>query len=115
MFCLERALRALGERAEPRLVDGYALGASAPVHEQIIHGDATSATIAAASIVGKVARDRLMARLGERYPGYGFERHAGYGTKEHMAAIAKLGPTRQHRLSFNVRCFEEFRARPRNG
>jgi ribonuclease HII len=76
--CLERALRALGEWVELRLVDGrLALGAGAPAHELIVHGDATSATIAAASIVAKVARDRLMARLGARYPGYGFERHAG--------------------------------------
>jgi ribonuclease HII len=106
--CLERALRALGERAELRLVDGrLALGAGAPVHELIVRGDATSATIAAASIVAKVARDRIMARLGGRYPGYGFERHAGYGTPEHMAAGAKLGPTPQHRLSFNARCFAE--------
>jgi ribonuclease HII len=101
--CLERALRALGERAELRLVDGrLALGAGAPVHELIVRGDATSATIAAASIVAKVARDRLMARLGERYPGYGFERNAGYWTPEHMVAVAKLGPTPEHRLSFNA-------------
>ena len=102
--CLERALRALGERAELRLVDGrLALSAGAPVHERIVSGDATSATIAAASIVAKVARDRLMARLGKRYPGYGFERNAGYWTKEHIVAIAKLGPTPEHRLSFNTR------------
>src|SRR5215203_4174732 len=106
--CLERALRALGESAELRLVDGrLELGAEAPVHELIVRGDATSATIAAASIVAKVARDRLMARLGERYPGYGFERNAGYGTPEHEVAVAKLGPTREHRLSFNARCFAE--------
>jgi ribonuclease HII len=104
--CLEGALRAVGERAELRLVDGrLALGAGAPVHELIVRGDATSATIAAASIVAKVARDRLMARLGERYPGYGFESHAGYGTTEHMVGVAKLGPTPEHRLSFNARCF----------
>jgi ribonuclease HII len=78
LACLEQALRAVGERAELRFVDGYTLGAGAPVHERIIRGDATSATIAAASIVAKAARDRLMARLGERYPGYGFERHRGY-------------------------------------
>jgi ribonuclease HII len=104
--CLERALRALGERAELCLVDGDGrrpLGASAPVHEWIPQGDGTSATIAAASIVAKVARDRLMARLGERYPGYGFERNAGYWTTEHMVALAKLGPTPHHRLSFNTR------------
>jgi ribonuclease HII len=102
--CLERALRALGERAELRLVDGrLELSAEAPVHELIVRGDATSATIAAASIVAKVARDRLMARLGERYPGYGFEQNAGYWRPEHVVAIRKLGPTPEHRLSFNVR------------
>jgi ribonuclease HII len=102
--CLERALYALGERAELRLVDGrLAHGAGAPVHERIVRGDATSATIAAASIVAKAARDRLMARLGKRYPGYGFERNAGYWTTEHMVALAKLGPTPHHRLSFNTR------------
>ena len=77
------------------------------MHERIVRGDATSATVAAASIVAKVARDRLMARLGERNPGYGFERHKGYRTKEHRAALAKLGPTREHRLSFNPRGFAE--------
>jgi ribonuclease HII len=92
--CLERALRALGERAELRLVDGrLALGAGAAVHELIVRGDRSSATIAAASTVAKVARDRLMARLGERYPGYGFERNAGYWTPEHVVAVGKLGPT----------------------
>jgi len=110
--CLERALRAVGERAELRLVDGgIALGAEAPAHERIIRGDATSATIAAASIVAKVARDRVMARLGERYPGYGFERHKGYGTKVHSAAVLQLGPMSEHRLSFNARCFAEHAAR----
>ena len=71
-------------------------------HELIEHGDATSATIAAASIVAKVARDRLMARLGERYPGYGFESHAGYRTKEHALAVEKLGLTPVHRSSFKA-------------
>lgn len=102
LVCLERALRGVGERAELRLVDGYTLGASAPPHEQIVSGDATSATIAAASIVAKVARDRLMARLGERYPGYGFESHAGYRTKEHALAVEKLGLTPVHRSSFKA-------------
>ena len=111
--CLGRALRALGERAELRLVDGcLALGAGAPAHELIVRGDATSATIAAASIVAKVARDRFMARLGKRYPGYGFERNAGYWRPEHVAAIQELGRTPQHRKSFNVRCLAEAVAAP---
>ena len=54
--------------------------------------------------------DRLLARLGERHPGYGFERNAGYGTPEHRAAIVKLGPTCEHRTSFKARCFAEWRA-----
>jgi hypothetical protein len=57
--------------------------------------------------VAKVARDRLMARLGERYPGYGFERNAGYWTPEPLVAVEKLGPTPEHRRSFNARCFAE--------
>jgi ribonuclease HII len=102
LACVERVLRALGERVELRLVDGdLVLGAEAPVHETIVRGDATSATIAAASIVAKVTRDRVMARLDERHPGYGFEGHKGYGTKEHKVAVAKLGPSPVHRLSFN--------------
>jgi ribonuclease HII len=106
--CLERALRALGERAELGLVDGrLALGAEAPAHELIVRGDATSATIAAASIVAKVARDLLMARLGERYPGYGFQRNAGYWTPEHVVAVRKLGPTPEHRRSFTAHGFAE--------
>ena len=107
LACLEQALRAVGERAELRFVDGYALGDGAPLHERIVRGDATSATVGAASIVAKVARDRLMSRLGERYPGYGFESHKGYRTKEHRAALAKLGPTPEHRMSFNPRGFAE--------
>jgi ribonuclease HII len=101
LACMEQALRLVGERADLRLVDGYTLGDVAPVHERIVRGDATSATIAAASVVAKVARDRLMARLADRYPGYGFERHKGYRTKEHRAALATLGPSSVHRMSFN--------------
>jgi ribonuclease HII len=100
--CLEGALRAVGERADLCLVDGngrLALGSGLPAHEWIVRGDGTSATIAAASIVAKVACDRLMARLGESYEGYGFTRHCGYGTKEHRAALLRLGPSPVHRLS----------------
>jgi ribonuclease HII len=105
LACLERALRALGKRVQLRFVDGYPLGPGAPVHEFIVRGDATSSTVAAASIVAKVARDRLMARLGKRYPGYGFERHKGYGTEVHREAVAKLGRTPEHRLGYNARRF----------
>jgi ribonuclease HII len=66
----------------------------------IIGGDASHAAIAAASILAKVARDRAMIALGREYPGYGFERHMGYGTAEHLAALARLGPTPHHRMRF---------------
>jgi len=62
--------------------------------------DAESLSVAAASIVAKVTRDRLMVLLDERYPGYGFARHKGYGTAAHRAALVDLGPTRIHRMSY---------------
>ena len=63
-------------------------------------GDALVLSIAAASIVAKVTRDRLMRRIGAMHPGYGFERHMGYGVPEHVAALRALGPTIHHRRSF---------------
>lgn len=71
-----------------------------PVGECLIKGDAQSATIATASILAKVTRDRLMESLAQKYPGYGWERNAGYGTAEHLAALQTLGPTPYHRRSF---------------
>ncbi len=68
--------------------------------EAVIRGDGLVLSIAAASIVAKVTRDRLMARLGLAHPGYGFERHMGYSVPEHFAALARLGPTVHHRKSF---------------
>ena len=68
--------------------------------EAVISGDAIIASIAAASIVAKVTRDRLMTRLGLIYPGYGFEQHKGYSVPEHFSALARLGPTVHHRRSF---------------
>ncbi len=64
------------------------------------HGDALSLSIAAASIIAKVTRDRWMVEQEATYPGYGFARHKGYGTADHRAALARLGPCAQHRLSF---------------
>ncbi len=68
--------------------------------QAVVSGDALVASIAAASIVAKVTRDRLMIRLGLAHPGYGFERHMGYSVPEHFAALARLGPTIHHRRSF---------------
>ena len=66
----------------------------------IIKGDATAYSIAAASIVAKVTRDREMKELDRLYPGYGFAKNKGYGTKEHIEALKKMGPTPVHRRSF---------------
>jgi ribonuclease HII len=68
--------------------------------EAVIAGDALVTSIAAASIVAKVTRDRLMAQLGAAHPGYGFERHMGYSVPEHVKALNRLGPTVHHRRSF---------------
>jgi ribonuclease HII len=70
----------------------------------IVRGDACVPQIAAASIVAKVTRDRLMVRLAAHFPGYGWERNVGYGTAEHLEAIARLGPTPHHRLSYSPLC-----------
>jgi ribonuclease HII len=82
------------------LVDGLALPSLPCPGEAIVKGDARSLSIAAASIVAKVTRDGLMRRLAEEYPGYGFETNAGYGSPRHLAALAALGPTPYHRMSF---------------
>jgi ribonuclease HII len=66
----------------------------------IVKGDSKCLSIAAASIIAKVTRDRMMMEFARHYPGYGFERHKGYGTPEHQAAIKKLGVTALHRRSF---------------
>jgi len=68
--------------------------------ECVVKGDSRSLSIAAASIVAKVTRDRIMVALDERYPGYGWEHNAGYGTREHQNALARLGVTPEHRRSF---------------
>lgn len=72
----------------------------------ILHGDAASYMIAAASIVAKVHRDRLMVRMDEIYPGYGFARHKGYGTADHIRALRQMGPCPQHRRSFIKKILE---------
>jgi len=68
--------------------------------EAVVSGDALVLSIAAASIVAKVTRDRLMKRVGIAHPGYGFERHMGYSVPEHFAALQTLGPCEHHRRSF---------------
>ena len=98
---MARALGALAVRPDYALIDGrdVPLGLAHPARA-LIGGDALSLSIAAASIVAKVARDRLMTRLDAHFPGYGFAAHAGYGTLAHRKALTALGPCPAHRQSF---------------
>lgn len=83
------------------LIDGNKMprGLCCPA-ETVVKGDARSLSIAAASVIAKVTRDRIMLDLAARYPGYGWERNAGYGTAEHLTALAALGATPAHRKTF---------------
>lgn len=103
---LGRCLAALAPPAEVCLVDGFRLGERAPEHTALVDGDQRSAAIAAASIVAKVNRDRLMRRFDALYPGFGFASHVGYITPQHAEAVRGLGPSQLHRLSFRARCYE---------
>ena len=100
LLAMRRAVAALGAPPAAALVDGRQdPGLDCPV-ETVIKGDGRSLSIAAASIVAKVTRDREMAALAVRHPGYGWERNQGYGTAEHQRALATLGPCAEHRRSF---------------
>ena len=100
LWALARAVAALPVRPQLVFVDGRDRIEVACECQAVISGDAIIASIAAASIVAKVTRDRLMIRLGLHYPGYGFENHKGYSVPEHFEALARLGPTIHHRRSF---------------
>lgn len=94
------ALQGLTVQADAVLTDAVPLPGITIPQQALIKGDSLSASIAAASIVAKVERDAIMSRLEETYPGYGFGAHKGYGTAEHLAALYRLGPTPEHRRSF---------------
>jgi ribonuclease HII len=102
---LRAVLTDLAPRAERCLVDGFRLGPLAPTHSAVVDGDTKSAAIAAASIIAKVTRDRIMRRLDALYPRYGFSRHVGYITPNHSAAVRAHGPCEQHRLSYAAKCY----------
>ncbi len=99
-LAMRTALRALPRPAQFALVDGLALRDPGTPHEPIIHGDACCLSIAAASIVAKVERDRIMSDYDRAYPRYGFARNKGYGTPQHLRALAAFGPCELHRRSF---------------
>lgn len=99
-LAMERAVTALGIVPDMALVDGNrAPTLSCPVRT-VVKGDSISLSIAAASIVAKVTRDRIMARLAVRYPEFGWERNAGYGTAQHRAALERVGVTPHHRKTY---------------
>ena len=98
---MERAVDSLGIKPDFALIDGNRLPKSFPCPaEAVIKGDGLSLSIAAASIVAKVTRDRMMAELDQQYPGYGWGSNAGYGTKAHQEGLKTLGITPEHRKSY---------------
>lgn len=98
---MSMALRNLGLTLDCLLIDALVLPGVEQPQRAVIHGDALVLSIAAASIIAKVSRDRLMLALDKRQPGYGFAAHKGYGTSAHRAALERLGPCTAHRLSFS--------------
>lgn len=98
-LAMRRAVEAMDPQPDHLLID--AIRIDTRLQQFIIeHGDAISISIAAASVVAKVYRDAQMQEADERYPAYGFRRHMGYGTAAHLAALAELGPSPIHRMSF---------------
>ena len=99
-LAMNRAISGLGIEPELALIDGNRSTGIKTNNICVVKGDARCADIAAASILAKVSRDRLMRELDKTYPQYGFARHKGYGTKLHYEALRKYGPSPIHRLSF---------------
>lgn len=98
-LAMNRAIKEIKTKPELVLIDAVKLDTDIQT-QSIIHGDALSYEIAAASILAKVHRDKIMKDLAQKYPEYGFERNKGYGTKEHIEALKKYGPTPYHRKTF---------------
>jgi ribonuclease HII len=97
---LGRCIRALDPAPEYALTDGFPVPRMPCPSLAIKKGDAVAVSVAAASIVAKVTRDRIMDRMHRRYPAFGFDHNKGYGTPEHLDVLDRLGPTPIHRLSF---------------
>ena len=101
LLAMRRALARLPVKPDHVLIDGDRIPTGLPcAATAVVGGDARCISIAAASIVAKVLRDRAMVRLAMRYPGFGWATNVGYGTEEHTQGLARLGPCRHHRLSF---------------
>jgi ribonuclease HII len=99
-LAMQRALLRLTPPADYVVLDGLAMPSLGTPHVAVVKGDATCYSVACASIVAKVLRDDLMARLDRRHPAYAWERNAGYGTAQHLSALRTHGPTPHHRRSF---------------
>src|SRR3954454_3640615 len=106
LWGLRDVLHELSPPAEACLVDGFRLGPLAPTHTAVVDGDERSAAIAAASVVAKVTRDRLMRRLDALFPHYGFVSHVGYITPGHSAVVRERGPSDVPRMSCQALCYE---------
>lgn len=107
-LAMNRAIEGLNIPADYALIDGNRVPKDIKVKcETVVKGDALSYSIAAASIIAKVTRDRLMNEYDEKYPQYGFAKHAGYGTKAHTDAILKYGMCEIHRPSFLTKLYEK--------
>ncbi|MEE2745344.1 MAG: ribonuclease HII [Pseudomonadota bacterium] len=99
-YAMKRSLLGLSVRPDYILVDGNVLPITGFSGEFVVKGDTVSLSIAAASIIAKVARDTFMEQLSSVYPGYGWEQNAGYGTSNHKSALNQMGITKYHRKSF---------------
>ncbi len=99
-LAMRRAVEGLDVPADYALIDGNRMPPLVIAGETIIKGDAVCQSIAAASVLAKVSRDRFMLEMDAKYPQYGFSKHKGYGTKEHYAALREFGPSPIHRLTF---------------
>jgi ribonuclease HII len=97
---MQRAVLSLAPLPDMVLVDAFRIPDIPMAQRGVIHGDARCTAIAAASIIGKVTRDRLMLQLHDRDPRYGFDRHKGYATREHLDAVSRFGYSEIHRRSF---------------
>ena len=100
-LAMHRAIEALDPAPEYLLIDGNRFRTALPIpYETLVKGDGRVASIAAASVLAKVHRDKLMVKYSGEYPGYGWERNVGYGTTDHLKGISRLGLTPLHRRSF---------------
>lgn len=100
LLAMQRAIGRLAEPPDHLLIDGITPLPLPTSQQTLKQGDSRSLSIAAASVIAKVVRDRIMVSLDKQHPGYGFAKHKGYGTAQHRQAIAELKPSRHHRSSF---------------